>query len=145
MVPVMGSRIREDRPLRDLLDRLGADDPESARRRRVLAGALVVVALLGSNAWGRTEAGTRIEVWTGTVDLLQCAALIVTAVFLVWHSRSVASAGAVSLTLILLGAVFDVMTAKGDSASYAELAVSLLMKLPTVVVLAVLVRRGREW
>ncbi len=145
MVPVMGSWIREDRPLRDLLDRLGADDPESARRRRVLAGALVVVALLGSNAWGRTEVGTWSEVWIGTGDLLQCAALIVTAFLLVRRSRSVAWAGAASVTLMLLGALFDVMTTEGDGASYAALAVSLLIKLPTVVVLAVLVRRGKEW
>ncbi|MEU9047835.1 MULTISPECIES: hypothetical protein [unclassified Kitasatospora] len=141
----MGSRIREDRPLRDLLGWLGADDPASARRRRVLAGALVVVALLGSNAWGRTEPGTWSEVWIGTTDLLQCAALIVTAFLLVWHSRSVAWAGAASMTLILLGAFFDVMTTEGEGASYAALAESLLIKLPTVVVLAVLVRRGREW
>ncbi|GAB7183802.1 hypothetical protein ATKI12_3633 [Kitasatospora sp. Ki12] len=145
MVPVMGSRIREDRPLRGMLEWLGADDPESARRRRALAAALVVVALLGSNAWGRTEAVTWSGMWIDATDVLQCAALIVTAFLLVWRSRSVAWAGAVSVTLVLLGALFDVMTREGDGTSYTALAVSLLIKLPTVVVLAVLVRRGREW
>ncbi|MFJ9456255.1 hypothetical protein ACIRST_14340 [Kitasatospora sp. NPDC101447] len=145
MVPVMGSRIRADRPLRDVLDRLGADEPQSARRRRVLGGALVVVALFGSNAAGQTWLGTWPEMWIGTEDLLQCAALIVTAFLLTGRSRMVAWAAAASVTLMLIGTVIDVMTIGGDGDSYVALAVSLVIKLPTVVVLAVLVRRGREW
>ncbi|MFD8788412.1 hypothetical protein [Kitasatospora sp. NPDC059599] len=131
--------------MRDRLDRLGADDPESARRCRVLAGALVVVALLGSNAWQRSEAVTWFDVRIDTTSLLLCAALIVTAFFLVWRSRWVAWAGFVSVALMSLGAVLDVMAMAGGGVSYAAFAVSLLIRLPTVVVLAVLVRRGRQW
>ncbi|MEU8927440.1 hypothetical protein AB0D10_42110 [Kitasatospora sp. NPDC048545] len=141
----MGSWIREDRPLRDRLDRLGADDPESARRRRVLAGVLVVVALLGSNAWQRTDAMAWFDVRIDTTGLLLSAALIVTAFLLVWRSRWVAWAGAVSVALMFLGAVFDVMAMTGGGVSYAAFAVSLLIRLPTVVVVAVLVRCGSQW
>lgn len=131
--------------MRGLFDRLEADGPEPARRRRVLAGALVVAALLGSNAWGPADAGTGSVVWFGTADLLQCAALIATAFLLVWRSRWVVWAGAVSVALVLLGVWFDVMTVEGGGASYAALAVSLLIKLPAVVVLVALVGRGRRW
>ncbi|MFJ9461358.1 hypothetical protein ACIRST_40600 [Kitasatospora sp. NPDC101447] len=143
----MDDRIHDGRSFRALLDGLGADGPEGVRRRRVVAGALVAVALLGPNVWGRAGVGTWFEVWIGVEDTLESAALIVTAIFLARRSRSVAWAGGVSLVLMLLGALFQVMmAASGDNASYTALPMSLLLiKLPTVWVLSVLVRRGRQW
>ncbi|MFG2824459.1 hypothetical protein ACGFX4_34145 [Kitasatospora sp. NPDC048365] len=140
------------RAVQSVLDRLGKDDPASARLRVRLSAALVAVAVLlfawilvlGSTTRGQAEVRNWSVVWIG-VDLLQAAGLVATGLLLVRRSRLVALVAAGTSAVLLLDAWFDMMTAEGGGAWYVALAMAFLVELPASLALAALARRSLDW